>query len=186
MMMKKAILATGAAFAAMMMASPASAAIYTYTMKGNGGVLTIDTVAKSGTWKSADLDAFFTSDDFANFTGGAKPNFTAILDVLTGTYTVGGKALAPNPKNKFTSHPQKLIFNGTSTVNLWAWWGDPIKAGDYVKHIGSVSVTTSTSSGGTPVSEPGMLGLFALGMMGLWAGNRRRRVTAKGLRPAAA
>ncbi len=187
MKLKNAILAGSAALAAMVMAAPASAAVYTYGMSGNG-TLTINTTTKSGTWKAPDFDVQFTSNDFANFTGGLKPNFTAILDQLTGTYTVGGKVLTPNPKGKFDVHPQKLIFNGTSTVNLWAWWGNPISAGDYIKHIRRVNVTHpgTTSSGGTPVSEPGMLGLFALGLMGLWAGGRRRRVAPAGMKLATA
>jgi hypothetical protein len=35
--------------------------------------------------------------------------------------------------------------------------------------------TTTSSSGGTPVPEPGMLGLFGLGLLGLGAAQRRRR-----------
>ncbi|MEY4270032.1 MAG: hypothetical protein RLZZ58_1248 [Pseudomonadota bacterium] len=43
---------------------------------------------------------------------------------------------------------------------------------------GSSGGTTSTSTGGTQVPEPGMLGLFGLGLLGLGLAQRRRRTLA--------
>jgi PEP-CTERM motif len=168
----KATLIIAAAMAALA-ASPASAAIYTYT-QSNGDKLVINSDTKSGTMTGTKINVSFTSDDFANFTGGAKPSFSATLSSLDGTRLVNGTWLTDNPKDATTTHPQKLIFSPTD-VNLWAWWGNPIKAGDYITHYGSY---TASSSGGTQVPAPGMVGLFALGAAGLVYRRRRQNKAA--------
>jgi len=162
---KKAVLAASGA-AAMLAAAPASAAIYTYNMQG-GDVLTIDSTAQTATWTGATIDVSMTSADFATFTGGAKPIFSFVLDSLDGTRLINGQWLTDNPLNADTTHPQKLIASkaGSKTkVNLWAWWGDPIKGGDYIRKIGGYSAQ---------VPAPGMLALFGIGLAAL--GWRRRR-----------
>lgn len=172
---KRAALA-GAAMVSAIAATPASAAIYTYT-QSNGTVLRIDSTLGSATMIGSNINVSMTSPDFKNFTGGAKPSFTAILTTLDGTWN----GLADNP-----SHQQKLIMSSTN-VNLWSWWGNPIQGGDYVTSYGTYTPpppsSTSTSTGGTststggptPVPEPGMVGLFALGAAGLALSARRRR-----------
>ncbi|GAA4049861.1 hypothetical protein GCM10022213_22260 [Parerythrobacter jejuensis] len=155
--------ATAVALGTLAMAAPANATIFEYDMT-NGDLLTIDTDKSTATWKGKNIDTVMTSPDFAKFTGGANPRFTAVLTSLDGTRTIRGKTYTDNPKNINTTHPQKLIGQG-SRFNLWAWWGDPIKGGDYIKHIGGYTATE--------VPAPGMLGLFGLALAAL--GFRRRR-----------
>lgn len=166
MSMKK-LLATAAAFAAVSTAMPASAAVYTYTMT-NLSVLSINSDTQSATFKGSDIDASMTSAAFATFPGGAMPVFTAVLSSLDGTRLIGGKWVTDNEYGKDTIHPQKLIIQGAN-VNLWAWWGNPIIGGDYLTTIKSYSVTPS------PVPEPGMMGILAVGLTGLAFARRKRR-----------
>ncbi len=171
----KKLLAAAVALAAVSAAMPASAAIYTYTMTNNS-VLSIDSAAQSATFTHTDLNASMTSAAFASFPGGALPVFTAVLSSLDGTRLINGSWVTDNPLNSTTTHPQKLIMNG-SNVNLWAWWGNPIIGGDYLTTIKSYSVNSTT--GGTSVPEPGMLGLLAAGITGLALARRSRRKTLK-------
>lgn len=171
MPMNKILAAAAAAFAAVATATPASAAIYTYTMTNNS-VLSINSDTKSATFKGSDIDVSMTSAAFATFPGGALPFFTAVLSSLDGTRLINGKQVTDNPKDANTTHPQKLIIEGKD-VNLWAWWGNPIIGGDYLTKIKSYSV--NSTSGGTSVPEPGMLGLMAAGLAGLACARRKRR-----------
>ncbi len=151
-------------------ATPASAAIYEYTMT-NGDVLTINTDTSSATFVGSRIDASMTSSGFATFTGGAIPVFSFVLDSLDGTRLINGQRVTDNPLHSTTTHPQKLISYGPSRngrVNLWAWWGDPIIGGDYITYIKSYKAQ---------VPEPGALGLMALGLGGLAFARRRRRKT---------
>ena len=160
-----------AAFAASLMAAavatPASAAIYEYTMT-NGSVLSINTDTSSATFTGTDINTTMTSASFATFTGGAMPVFSYVLDSLDGTRLINGRLVTDNPLYVDTTHPQKLIFERTGDVNLWAWWGDPIIGGDYITHIASYRAD---------VPEPGALGLMALGLGGVAIARRRRRKT---------
>ncbi len=166
------VIGTGiAALAGLAMTAPASATIFEYVMV-DGGRLNIDTDNQRGTWKNDDIDVSFTSPDFANFTGGENPNFSYILTSLDGTRQVNGMTLTDNPKNINTSHPQVLKGLGNNKFNLWAWWGDPIKAGDYVRK------STGVTSHPTPVPAPGMMALFGLALGGIAFGRRRRKTAA--------
>lgn len=158
----------------LMAAAPASATIFEYTMT-NGDLLTINSETESATWKGDSIDVTMTSSDFASFTGGENPSFMAVLSSLDGTRIINGQSYTDNPKNINTTHPQKLIGMGDkSKFNLWAWWGDPIRGGDYVRSIGSYSASQ--------VPAPGMAALFALALAMIGFGRRRRpsqRKTAK-------
>lgn len=169
MPMKK-LFAAAAAITAIAAATPASAAIYTYTMTNNS-VLSINSDTQSATFKGADIDTSMTSAAFATFPGGALPVFTAVLSSLDGTRLINGKWITDNPKDVNTTHPQKLILEGKD-VNLWAWWGNPIIGGDYLTKIKSYTVTPS------PVPEPGMMGILAVGLTGLAFARRKRRQAA--------
>ena len=157
-----------AAMAAVALASPASADVYDYTMT-NGAVLSIDTVSSSATFTGSNINASMTSADFAGFTGGATPSFTAVLSSLDGTMLVNGTWMTDNPMYADTTHPQKLIMDRSGGVNLWAWWGDPIQGGDYLTTVASYAHTPSSS-----VPEPGVLGLLAAGLGGVAFARRRK------------
>jgi len=149
--------------AAATMATPAAATIFEYEMT-NGDNLVINTDTGTATWTGDNIDVTMTSDDFANFQGGPNPSFTATLSSLDGTRLINGVEYTDNPLNIDTTHPQKLLGWG-DRFNLWAWWGDPIRGGDYIKSIGGYTATE--------VPAPGMLGLFGLALVAL--GFRRRR-----------
>jgi hypothetical protein len=166
----KKLFAAAVALAAVSVAMPASAAIYTYTMTNNS-VLSINSTSQSATFTGSDINASMTSAAFAAFPGGALPNFTAVLISLDGTRLINGKWVTDNPLYATTTHPQKLIMDGKN-VNLWAWWGNPIIGGDYLTTI--KSYTFNSTTGGTSVPEPGMLGLLAAGLGGLALARRRR------------
>ena len=161
--LKKACLAV--AVAAATVAVPASAAIFEYTMT-NGDVLSIDTDTSSATFTGATINATMTSAAFADFTGGENPSFMFVLDSLDGTRLINGQQVTDNPRFIDTTHPQLLKTIGNDRVNLWAWWGNPITGGDYVRTIQSYSAQ---------VPEPGALGLMALGLGGMAFARRRRR-----------
>ena len=175
--LKKAMVIAACGSAALAVSNPASAALYTY-QQTNGDILTIDDTALSGSLKGSNIDVTFTSAAFAGFTGGASPTGSFNLDSLDGTRTVGGTAYSDNP-----SHQQVLKFlpnsNGDTKAHLWSWWGNPIVAGDYITTVGTYT-PPSTSSGGTPVPAPGMLGLLSLALIGLGFAGRRRKTVIKG------
>ncbi len=150
--------------------TPASAAIYNYTMTNNDK-LSINTATNSATFTGATINAAMVSSAFATFAGGAAPTFTAVLSDLTGTRLINGSWVTDNPLYSTTTHPQKLIMSGTG-VNLWAWWGNPITGGDYLTTI--KSYTVDPGNPGTSVPEPGMAGLLALGLGGLAFARRRK------------
>jgi hypothetical protein len=158
------------------MASSAHAAVYSYNLTGGSGhsvgnsVLSIDTTAGTGSVVGAAINAVF-SGDFSTFTGGTAP--TGMFNIAltpASTITYNGKTYTP----LFTGHQEMLDLFGTS-VNLWATWSTPtstVTLGDYVKNI------SSSSTGGTSVPEPGMLGLMALGVIALGLSRRRQPVRA--------
>jgi hypothetical protein len=57
------------------------------------------------------------------------------------------------------------------------WWGGS-SGGCKWNCTGSTSSssTTTSTSGGTEVPEPGMLGIFGLGLVGIALSRRRRRI----------
>lgn len=155
--------ATGA-----VMAAPASATIFEYEMN-NGDLLVIDTDNGSGTWTGDKIDTAFTGD-FSGFTGGATPSFMFTLATLTGTRIIGGQTYTPTNQNGSRTHPFMLkTTNRDNKVNLWSWWGNPVVSGDYIKQIVGFRVVPPTE-----VPAPGALGLFALALMALGFGRRRR------------
>ena len=184
--MKKTILTLAAFSAAAIAAAPASATIYTYTQT-NGAVLTINTATNTGTLIGRDINARFTSADFANFTGGENPTGMFALDNLDGYRIINGRRYSDN-----VSHPQKLIIDANGRTNLWSYWGRGNQYGDYITRIGSYTPpappTTSSSggtgtggsSGGTPtdVPAPGMLALFGLGAGAIALRRRRKKAAA--------
>jgi len=159
----KPLLFVTVAAAAVTLSSPASAALFTYTQT-NGDILTINNSTNSGTLRGTNIDVTFTSDGFASFTGGANPgNLSFNLASLDGTRTVRGVVYNDNP-----AHQQRLIFSRNGRTNLWSLWGNPSVAGDYITYIGGYTPPS-------PVPAPGILGLFGIGLAGLWMSRRRRK-----------
>ncbi|MFK7841330.1 MAG: LPXTG cell wall anchor domain-containing protein [Sphingorhabdus sp.] len=166
----KAAIMAACGSAALVVSSPAAAAIYTYNQT-NGDVLTIDSTTKSGSLKGSKIDVTFTGSDFGNFIGTANPTGAYKLDSLDGTRTVSGQQYTDNP-----SHQQIIKFLSKDRVNLWSWWGNPIVAGDYVTKIASY---TPPTTGGTPVPAPGIFGLLGLALAGLGFARRRKAAPAQ-------
>lgn len=174
----------------MAIAAQAHAAVYTYNLTGGAGftvygvgtapnqpntdsTLSIDTTAGTGSVIGSAINAAFTGD-FSTFTGGSAPSGMFNISLSPGsTLTYKGSTYTPQ-----AGHQPMLELFGNS-INLWAVWTAPGCAncatlGDTLKNI------SSSSTGGTPVPEPGMVGLMGLGAAALVL--RRRR----GLRLAAA
>lgn len=198
---------------AMGIASSANAAIFTYEVEGNHDhsrgsgptTLIINTDTGQGSIKGGNIDATFTGD-FGAFTGGETPASSMFqISNLQGTRIVDGKTLqVTNPD--LSSHPYKLILDGTGGINLWATWGENNSYGGYGDYIattigytppvqiypstssGGLSSTggtthgspggTSPNGGGTDVPAPGALLLFGLGALGLVYSKRRRNNSA--------
>ena len=182
--MKKIAMALIAA-STLALAAPASASIYTYT-QSNGAVLTINTQTGTGTLIGNDINSTFTSSDFTSFTGGPNPTGSFNLDSLDGYRVIGGRRHYDNP-----AHQQKLIISASGRTNLWSYWGNSPRYGDYISHISGYTPPTPTgssgssggstgggSTGGTDVPAPGMLVLFGLGAGAVAL--RRRRKKAEG------
>jgi len=181
------LLRSAAAFCAVAASSNAYADVYTYTENGGEGLtianvgiapnqgpfsatLQVDTATGTGSLVGNDVNIDFTGN-FAGFTGGASPTSMYNISILPGSsisYQGNNYTLDPN------GHQDMLKFMGSS-INLWAEWQSatcPACAilGDTVGNISS-----SSSSGGTAVPEPGMVGLMGLGVMALAF---RRRIAA--------
>lgn len=165
---KKAMLIVACGGASLVSANPATAAIWRYTMT-NGDILNINTDTQKG-WLFGDtIEAYFNTPEFANFQGGATPTGMYTLAHLGGYRIVDGVKAFQNP-----SHEQILKFMPDGVVNLWSFWGDPVVAKDYLTTISSSS--TGSSTGGTAVPAPGVLGLFGLGLAGIGFARRRKSV----------
>lgn len=156
-------------------ANPARASVYSYLMNNNS-VLSIDTSAGTGSLKGSDINATFTGD-FTSFAGGFDlPDFMANITIdpnSTRIYRGGTYSLAPGHQPMLKTGSFAYTNAPANAVNLWATWSNPGCAncsplGDY----GVTAVSSSTSSGGAAVPEPGMIGLFGLGLVGLVLGRR--------------
>jgi hypothetical protein len=158
--------AVAIASGSMLLAAPASATIFEYTFN-NGDVLSIDTETQVGTWTGDNINATFTSKDFATFTGGESPSFMTTLASIDGTRTINGNTvgLQSDPR-----HPEMLKTASNNRWNLWATWGDPVVGGDYVRKIASYSVAD--------VPAPGMLALFGMALAALGLRSRKRKQAA--------
>ncbi len=177
--------AAACAFAA---GSNAYADVYSYTESGSPGLtianvgpapgqapfsatLTVDTATGNGSLVGNDVNVSFNGN-FSGFTGGAMPMDMYNVTILPGsTISYQGNTYTLDQ----TGHQDMVTFLGTS-INLWGEWLAPScpscqMLGDVVGNISS-----STSSGGTAVPEPGMIGLMGLGVIGLVF--RRRIATA--------
>ncbi len=187
MNMKKAIFAMGAALAAVVGASPASATIYQYTTR-SGAVLSINTVTKSGTLSGLStslginssiltptFNAFslsFTSNDFANFTGGENPNFGAFFLTVSGTSSLWGNVIPTVGGNTpgmqlLAGAPGRALLNSVNFQNF--------DGSNTSLNFGALSNFTIVPEPNN-VPEPAMLGLFGAGAVMVMMGRRRRSV----------
>lgn len=177
---------TAAVLAAMAVAAPASAAIYTYETNIGNGIgrteVTIDTVANTATFKGSNIDLVMSDDSFANWTPDlSRRGTTYKVDSMSGTFTRRGRTYDAF----FSSNPKHTQFRlGDKYSFLWMYgrdrWGrvfDFDGKGKWTKYTSSTG--GSTTSGGTPVPAPGIMGLFglALAAIGLGRFGRRRRRT---------
>ncbi|WP_221792190.1 PEP-CTERM sorting domain-containing protein [Aquisediminimonas sediminicola] len=163
MKMQKMIFAMGAALAAVIGASPASATIYTYTASG-GRTLVINTEAKTGSaqWGASSANSFtFTGNDLALFAGGANPQFSGLIR-LTGQTQFEGNV---------SNIAARFVFSQSSGFgpNLIVFKKNPLSPteSDLTEWAGPFNLTTV-------VPEPEMLGLFGAGAVMVMMGRRRR------------
>lgn len=188
--MIKTLCATAAALSALTVAAPASAAVYFLGME-NGTHVTIDTDRATGSWIGSQINATFSGAGLANFSVGEPgangsinlPLFAADVTVSPGSTITGndGTSYHPNPVQQ-----QMFKVEAGNVLNLWSFWGTTAcptcqNIGDY--RVAAINVRSSSwpsSSGGTEVPEPGMLGLLGFGLAGLAL--IRRRPTAGMLR----
>ena len=178
---------SAAAVCAVAASSSAFADVYSYTESGGSGLtianvgvapgqapfgatLSLNTATGTGSLVGNDVNINFTGN-FAGFTGGASPMGMYNIAIQPGSaITYNGNSYGLDT----TGHQDMLKFMGSS-INLWAEWQSascPACAilGDTVGNISS-----SSTSGGTAVPEPGMVGLMGLGVMALAF---RRRIAA--------
>ena len=182
-MFAKLLLGAGLAMAA---AAPAHATIYDYTLAGNNGLtvanvgvlagqpaftgnVQIDTTAGTGTFTGDNgaINISFTGN-FSSFMGGASPMsmYNIVIDPTSSISFGGHTYTLVSPTS---SHPDMLEFQ-TTAINLWAEWAASGCAS--CKILGDT--TGNITGGGTPVPEPGMVGLMGLGVAALvW--QRRRK-----------
>jgi len=164
----KGVLCAATAMAAIALANPATAALF------------INTATNSGTLRGSDINVSFTGE-FSSFEGGARPeNLSFMLTSLSGTRTVDGVTYTPTAERR-----QRLRFLKSGRTNLWTNYNNDSVSPDYHTRITSYSTSTpgtpSTSSApaASPVPAPGVVGLFGVGIVGLWAARRRKQGKAK-------
>lgn len=194
--MIKKFIASAIMFSTLAAAGPASATVYELYFLENQGTLTIDTEKAIGSWVNANLNATFSGAGLANFSANASPNggnfplapFSSdIVISADSTYTAGGIVYRPNQV-----HQQKLLVEGDKGFNLWSWWGTPDCPNcQYIGDQKGVAYgihasPSSSSSGGTDVPEPGVMGLMGLGVLGMAFGRRRRTKVNLNMAPALA
>lgn len=168
----------GAVAAVAFTASPANASVFKYVLSNNS-TLTIDTVAQRGSLIGENINATFSGKDLASFAGEDNlPNFMGNIVIdssSTRTTSTGNVYSVING-----GHPQMLTtgtisYKGAPTVgvNLWGLWKSSSCSKCQLEDYKAPLYATSSSSGGTAVPEPGMIGLFGLGVVGLVLGRRR-------------
>lgn len=171
--------ASAAAISALVTASSAQAAVYSYSESGGEGLtffnvgpatpqnpfsatFTVDTSTGKCSVIGSGVDVTFTGN-FSAFTGGSSPSgtYNVTIDPTSNiVYNGNTYTLVATP-----THADMIIFQGSS-INLWGEWaatgcGSCQNLGDTVGNI------SSSSTGGTAVPEPGMVGLMGLGVLGL-------------------
>ncbi|WP_221792189.1 PEP-CTERM sorting domain-containing protein [Aquisediminimonas sediminicola] len=176
--MKKVIFAMGAALAAVIGVSPASATIYTYT-RTDGIKLVIDTVARTGTFSGSapglnpdirDVNLFFAASGLNNFNGSLTTTFTTQLGHFEGSLTnQSGQVFTPNTVAGaifLTINPTGGVINIIKNNGSWT-----NNSGAYTSML--LGALTSVVEP-TAVPEPAMLGLFGAGAVMVMMGRRRR------------
>ena len=174
MNMKKMIFAMGAVLAAVVGASPASATVYQYTVH-SGEVLTINTSTQIGRLVGNGASLTFSSASFANFTGGAKPNFSGTFSSVSGSlWWPGGVA------NITTVGTPRFEFNPNSGP-AGSWILRDVRT-TFLNSDAQFNITSYVVNPPQPdpqpvtVPEPAMLGLFGAGAVMVMMGRRRRSV----------
>ncbi|WP_221792187.1 PEP-CTERM sorting domain-containing protein [Aquisediminimonas sediminicola] len=175
--MKKMIFGMGAALAAVVGASPASAAVYKYTVHRTDfpanivDTITLDTATGAGNWSSNDpfsLNVVFTFPVDSTVYSGTSPQFTLHnLTNVSGIRTLNGVIYNLN----LNLQPPELTFVA-GVVVLSASWGPNGEGGNLLANITGFEDITPI----TPVSvpEPALLGLFGAGAVMVMMGRRRR------------
>ncbi|WP_221792188.1 PEP-CTERM sorting domain-containing protein [Aquisediminimonas sediminicola] len=182
MNVKKMIFAMGAALTVAVGASPASATLYTYTT--TVGVFKVDTVSKVGSYIGnpgvSQTNINFSSNAFANFTGGLTPSFVAVLGSLSGRVSIisGGPSFSGDIFT-LTSASQTAVTNGQTTIDFDGIGRVHFRGGTWANSTGLTvgdwfATLTSVTSEPSPVPEPAMLGLFGAGAVMVMMGRRRR------------
>jgi len=175
---RKPLLFVTVATAAVALSNPASAALYTYDAYISNGIgnaqITVDSVAGTARYSGANIDLTVTSNSLVGFNGTNRRSTRYRASGISGTFTRYGRTYnayaSTTPK-----YTQIALRNGRNF--LWTYGRDnrgrryDFDGKGSLRHTGS----TGGSTGGTPVPEPGVIGLFGLSLAGLWLGLRRRK-----------
>lgn len=162
----------------------------------DGSTFSLDTDSQTGTFTGVaindlgetavidlSLSGFLSDISGTGFTykAGGGPYDASVMDFFTnaaGSITIDGEAFTLNPNDPLAGHTTFQFGQGandfTGDFGGSAWLNILNPLGHVLKHW---DINFDLAQRPTAVPAPGGVALFGLGLIGLWAGQRRRRRT---------